>query len=177
MLRVADQLHAARLHVLEPAHVIAHREILDRVVQRVAAEVAPHRVVLDRAVDVVAQQASALVQFAVAAAIVHVGPEGGHLDDLAAKDDVGQAEAATDQTAVAEQLLDLLGSGVRGHVEVLGVPAHQQVAYRAAHQVAGEATIAQAVQHAQRIGADVLAGNGVLVARDDAQAGDGEVGG
>jgi hypothetical protein len=93
--RIADQAQHARLHVFEPADVIAHREILDRVVQRVGGEVAAHRVVFDRTIDVVAQQATAFVRFAVAAAVVDVGAEGGDLDDLAPVHHVRQAEAAS----------------------------------------------------------------------------------
>ncbi len=40
----------------------------------------------------------------------------------------------------------------------------------ATHEVAGEPGITQPVQHAQRVGADVLAGDGVLIARNHAQA-------
>jgi hypothetical protein len=47
--------------------------------------------------------------------------------------------------------------------------ADQQVAHCATHQVAGESRIAQSVQHAQRVGTDVLARDVVLVARNDAQ--------
>jgi hypothetical protein len=91
---IADQAHHARLHVFEAAGVVAHREILDRVVQRVGGEVAADRVFLDRAVHVVAQQAAAFVRFAIAAAVVDVGAERRHFDDLAAVDDMRQAEAA-----------------------------------------------------------------------------------
>jgi hypothetical protein len=56
------------------------------------------------------------------------------------------------------------------------VAANQKVAHCATDQVAGEARIAQPVQYAQRIGADVPARDGVLVAGDDAQ-GDGRCGG
>ncbi|MCW0422840.1 hypothetical protein NB713_000783 [Xanthomonas sacchari] len=168
LLGVADQLHQPRLHILEAADVVAHREVLDGVVQGVAGEVAAHRIVLDAAVDVVADQA-AVVHLAVAAAVVDVGAEGGDLDDLAAVDHVGQAEAAADQATVAEQLLDLLGGGVGGDVEILGLDLDQQVADRAADQVGAEAGLAQPVQHAQGVGADVLARDGVLIARDRTQ--------
>ena len=167
LLGVADQLQPARLHVLEAAAVVPHREVLDGVVQRVGGEVAADRVVLDGAVDVVAQQAAVLVQLAVAAAVVAVGAEGGDLDDLAAEDHVRQPEAAADQAAVAELLLDLLGRGVGGHVEVLRVMADQQVAHGAADQIGRKTRITQAIKHAQSVGADVPARDGVCFARDD----------
>ncbi len=82
-----------------------------------------------------------------------------------------EAEAPANQPAVAEQLADLLGRGVGRHVEVLGTSTDQQVAYRAPDQVGAIATLAQAVEHAQRVVADVLAGDVVLLARDDPQHG------
>ncbi len=168
LLGVADQLHAPRQHVLEAADVVAYREILDGVIQGVAGEVAAHRVVLDAAVDVVAHQ-HAVLDLAVTAAVVDVGAEGRDLDDLAAEHHVRQAEAAADQPAVAEQLFDLLRRGIGGHVEILGPPPYQQVADGAADQVGTEPGLAQAVEHTQGVGTDVLARDGVLVARDDAQ--------
>jgi hypothetical protein len=50
-----------------------------------------------------------------------VTPEGGHFDHVTTKDDVGQAETAANQAAVAEQRLDLLRRRVGGDVEILGV--------------------------------------------------------
>src|SRR5690606_9891761 len=54
-------------------------------------------------------------------------------------------------------------------VEILGAAADQQVADRATDQVGLVAALAQAIEDAQRAGADVLAGDGVLVARDRPQ--------
>ena len=80
-------LEGACVHdVLEAADEVAHREILDRVIQGVGGEVAAHRVLFDRAVDVVAQKAAAFVRFAIAAAVVGVGAEGRDFDDFAAVD-------------------------------------------------------------------------------------------
>ena len=79
--------------------------------------------------------------------------------------------AATDQAAIAELLAHLLGRGVGGHVEILGVAADQQVSHGAADQIGLETGVPQAVEHAQRVRADVLARDGVLVARDGSQSG------
>src|SRR5690606_40031096 len=68
--------------------------------------------------------------------------------------------------AVAEQRLDLLGGRVGGDVEVLGLAADQQVAHGAAHQAGGESRVAESVEHAHGIGADVLARDVVALARD-----------
>jgi Asp-tRNA(Asn)/Glu-tRNA(Gln) amidotransferase A subunit family amidase len=109
------------------------------------------------------------VHFAVAAAVVDVGAEGRDFDDLAAVHDVRQAEAPADQPAIAEQRLDLLGRGVGGDVEVLRMPADQQVAHGAADEEGAEAAFAQAIEHAQRVGADVLARDHVRIARNRAR--------
>ncbi|MNT23825.1 hypothetical protein D3C72_1592630 [compost metagenome] len=167
--RVADELHQACLHVFEAAGVVTHREVLDGVVQGIAGEVAADGVVFDAAVHVVAHE-HAVFHLAVAAAVIDVGTEGGDFDDLAAEHNMGQAETAADQAAVAEQLLDLFGRGIGGHVEILGLAIDQQIAHRAADKVGAEAGIAQSIKHAQSVRADVLAGDRVLVARDDAQA-------
>src|SRR3546814_6539307 len=98
-----------------------------------------------------------------------LGAEGGDLDDLAAEHHVRQAETAADQAAVAEQVLDLFRRGAGGDVEVLGMAADHQVAHGAADQEGLVAAFAQAVEHAQRIGTDVLARNRMLVPRDDPQ--------
>jgi len=172
LLGIADQFQAARHRVLEAADIVADGEVIDGVVQRVGGEVAAHRVVFHRAVDVVADQ-PAVVHLAVAAAVVDVGAEGGHLDDLAPEHHMRQPEAATDQPAVAELLAHLFGRGVGGDVEVLGMAADQQVTHCAADQIGLETGIPQAVEHAQRVRADVLARDGVLVARDGSQSGDG----
>src|SRR3546814_15480649 len=55
--------------------------------------------------------------------------------------------------------------------------ADHQVAHGAADQESLVAALAQAVEHAQRIGTDVLARNRMLVPRDDAQGHGGGTGG
>ena len=62
------------------------------------------------------------------------GAEGGHLDDLAAEEDVRQAEAPAHEPAVAEQPLHLLRQRVGRDVEVLRFQAEQQIAHAAADQ-------------------------------------------
>ena len=128
------------------------------------------RFLAERDIPVCAHQ-PAIVHLAVAAAVVDVGTEGGDLDDLAPEHHMRQAEAAADQAAVAELLAHLLGRGVGGHVEILGVAADQQVSHGAADQIGLETGVPQAVEHAQRVRADVLARDGVLVARDGSQSG------
>jgi hypothetical protein len=93
--------------------------------------------------------------------------EGCDLDDLASEEHVRQAKAAADQPAVAKQTFHFLRQRIRSDVEILRLHADQQIAHAAANQERFEAAIAQAVQHAQRVGRDVGAGDGVLGPRDD----------
>ena len=93
------------------------------------------------------------------------------LDRLLAELDVRQAEAAPDDPAVPEQPLDLGRVRARADVEVLGPPAEDQVADAAADQVRRVIVLVQAVEHAQRVGVDVPARNGVIRARDDDRIG------
>ncbi len=88
--------------------------------------------------------------------------EGRHFDGLAAKEDMRQTKPPADQTAVAEQLADLLRQCVRGDIEILRSEAQQQIADTAADQEGLEAPLAQPIQHAQGIGGDVRTGNRVL---------------
>ena len=166
--RLADHAQHALAQVLKPAGVVHHREIGDVVVQGVDGEVPPPGIALQVAIDVVAHQHALAVGVGHLLAVLVLGlpAEGGHLDDLAAEVDVGEAEAAADETAVAEQAPHLLGTGVGGDIEVLGVAAQQQVAHAAAHQVGRVARLVQAVEDLEGVFADVGAGNVVLVARD-----------
>lgn len=99
-----------------------------------------------------------------------VGAKGGNFDDFASEADVGKAETSPDDLALpAKDLLDLLGCGVRGDVKVLGVQVQQQVPYATANEKCLIAVIMQAIQCLYGGRADVLARDGVLVARGDGQ--------
>ena len=99
-------------------------EILGAVVEGVDGKVATLGILFDGAVDVVPQQHAfiGLGRHMLAGIdLMVVTPEGGHFDHVTTKDDVGQAETAANQAAVAEQRLDLLRRRVGGDVEILGV--------------------------------------------------------
>ncbi len=134
------------LDVGETADIIADGEILDGVIQRVDREIATNRILLDAAVDVVAHQPVS-GQLALAAAVVATGPEGRHLDDLPTEMHVRQPEPTPDQTAVSEQLLDLLRSRVGGDVEILRLAAYQQVAHGATDQEGAVAGFLEAIKY------------------------------
>ena len=169
--RIADQAQHAVVQVLHAAHVIADGEIADVVIHRVDAEVAADRVLLDRAPDVVAHDAPVDDAAVAIATLLAQAPKSRNLDDFRAEHHMRQAEATADQAAVAEQVLHLVRGGAGGHVEVLRRQAQQQIAHGTADQVGGVAGFIQAIQHAQRRLADVLARDDVLIARDDLQRG------
>ena len=98
---------------------------------------------------------------------LHLPPECGDLDDLVAELDVRKAEAAADDPAVPEQLLDLVGMRRRADVEVLRTSAQEQVAHAAAHEIADVTGLVQAIKNLQRVRVDVPPRNRVLSPRDD----------
>jgi len=76
--------------------------------------------------------------------------------------DVGEAEAAADDPAVAEGAADLAGRGRGGDVEVLGLAAHQEVADAAPHQVGGVIEAGEAADDFHRVGVEVVLGDGLV---------------
>ena len=84
------------------------------------------------------------------------------LDRLGPELDVREAEAAADDPAVAEELLDLVGMRRGADVEVLRAAAEQQVADAAADEVRGVAVFVQPVQDLESVGIDVATRNRVL---------------
>ena len=168
----ADQAQAARLEILQATGVVDHGKIGDVVIEGIDREVPPQGVLLPGAIEVVADD-HAVFEVAVARFLVILqagatAAEGRHLDNFGAEMDMGQTEAATDQATVAEDAAHLLGAGVGGHVEVLGLPPQEQIAHPAADQQGLEALLFQAIEDLEGVLADVGAGNGVLVTRHDA---------
>ena len=96
-----------------------------------------------------------------------VRPEGGDLDDIVVKMDVGETEPAADQPAVAEGLLDLVGRRIGRDIEVLGLAAQKQIAHAPAHEVGVISLLLQTVKHPDCVGTDPLAGDGMFPAGDD----------
>ena len=97
----------------------------------------------------------------------HLPPERRDLDHLRAELDVRQPEAAADDPAVPEQLLDLIRMRRRADVEVLRPAAEQQIADAAADQVGDVVALPQPVEDFQGVRIDVAARERVLGARDD----------
>jgi len=84
---------------------------------------------------------------------------------------VGQAEAATDQAAIAKEPPDLLRMRVGSDVEVLGLALEQEIADAAADQIGLEAGRGEAVKDLEGVRINALSGDGVLAARPDAWPG------
>ena len=140
--------------ILQAADVVDDREGGDVVEQRVDREVAAERVLFGRAEGVVVLDQQVAPSAAPPASVGggsrparrgaglarpagDVLAERRDLDRLGAEAHVRQAEAAADDPAVPEQLLDLVRVRSSADVEVLRPPAEQQVAHAAAHEVGG----------------------------------------
>ena len=125
--------------VAHAAAPVEHLTAIEIVKERVDREVAPDRVLVRFAEDVVAADEDVLVErlpVVVGGLALGAAPEGRDLDDLAAlEQDVREAEAASDDAAVAEQALHVLGTRARRDVEVLRFARQEEVADAAPYEV------------------------------------------
>ena len=144
--RVADRADETLLEVLETAHVVDDREVLDVVEEAVHREVAAVRIRLGRAERVVLERTlrRVLDDFPDRLRIL---AERGRFDHLLAEADVREAEPAADEETVAERALHLVRLRARAHVEVLGLAAQQQIAHAAAHEIGDVSETRQAIEH------------------------------
>jgi hypothetical protein len=92
-------------------------------------------------------------------------PERRHLDRLRAELDVREAEPASDDPAIPEELLDLVRMRGRADVEILRMPSEQKVADAAADQVCDVVVFVELVQNFECRGIDVPPRDGVLGSR------------
>jgi len=98
--------------------------------------------------------------------IRHPRPECCHLKDLIPEMDVCQAKTAPDQATVAKDLLDLRRRGIGGDVEVLRLPAEEQVPDATTNEAGGKTVVPQAIKDSQGIGVDQLPGDVVFCTFD-----------
>ena len=162
LLGIADQADQAIADVVHAAGVVEDALAGRVVVQRIDGEVAALGVVLERAIDVVAKDASALVARGQLAGILVVffrvvGAEGGDFDDLAAEVHVDELEAPADHACVAKLGTDLFRGRTGGDVVILGIELQQQIAHTATHDIGLVAGLLQALDHAHRMTADLVA--------------------
>jgi len=81
-----------------------------------------------------------------------MGAKGGNLDDFIPEVEVGKAEAPTHQTAVTEELLYAGRNGISDDIEILWLPAQEEIPDASTHQPGGVAVIPQAVEDLERVG-------------------------
>ena len=182
-LGIADHAQYAGAQVGDAADVVHYREIADVVIKPVDREIAAARVLFLGAEDILVGNGGRVLLLrrgflAVGIVIggiagcflqhaVGDGAEGRHLDDLASKAHMHQAETPADDARVVAQLADFLGARVGDDVEVLGLAPEHEIAHAAADEEAGVAGIAQAMQDLEGVFTDQRAGNGMLRARED----------
>lgn len=75
---------------------------------------------------------------------------------------MGEKKPATDEEAVPECALYLVGLGACADVEILGGSAHEQIADTAANKICGIAKRRKTIKHLQGVGINVLAGNAMI---------------
>ena len=99
--------------------------------------------------------------------LLAVGAEGGDLDGLATAHHMHDLEAPPDDARTAEQPPHLFRRGVGGDVEILGRLAQQQVAHRAADEVALVSRLRQRLAGFQRAVVKLVAADAMFGLRQD----------
>src|SRR6185312_8744170 len=137
--------------VFHPAAPVEDLAAVEIVEERVDREIAADRVFVSLAEDVVAPDEEVLFLFR----LLRVLAKGRDLDHLAAAEEhVGEAEAAADDAAVAEERADVLGARARRDVEVFGPAAEQEIADAAAYEIGLKAVSLEAAYDLGGVGID-----------------------
>ena len=174
--RIAYHANAFLLEVGHAVLVIPDLFLHRIVKQRIDGEVTPQGIIHLAAEHVVAQQAAVRIGLAVVVLALAgnlVGAEGGNLDSFRTAHDVHDLKPAANDARAAEAGAHFVGSGVGGHVVILGRPAQQQVAHRAADDKGTESRRLQFRDRAQGAGADLLLADTVPGFRNDDRPGRG----
>lgn len=169
-VRVANGADAASLEVAKAADVVDDGEVVDVVEETVDGKVATEGIFLGCAEGVV---------FELVESVRLIGDgvrrrglaEGGSLNDLFAKDDMGQAETTADEIAIAELALDFVGACVSTDVKIFWGPAKEQITNGTANEVGFVAELGEAVKNLKGIRVDVAARDVVLGSGDDGRFG------
>lgn len=167
---VADGADAAGLEVTETTDVINDGEVVNVVEEAVDGEVTTEGIFLGCAEGVV---------FELVESVRLIGDgvrrrclaEGGGLDDLFAKDNMGETEATADEIAIAELALDFVGACVSTDVKIFWGPAKEQITDGTANEVGFVAELGEAVKNLKGIRVDVAARDVVLGSGDDGRFG------
>ena len=169
-VRVADGADAASFEVTETTDVINDGEVVDVVEETVDGEVATEGIFLGSAEGVILELVETV-------GLIGDGirgrglTEGGGLDDLFAKDNMGETEATANKIAIAELALDFVGAGIGADIEVFGGATKEQITDGTANEVGFVAELGEAVKDLKGIGVDVAAGDVVLGSGDDGRFG------
>ena len=169
-VRVANGADAASLEVAKAADVVDDGEVVDVVEETVDGKVATEGIFLGCAEGVV---------FELVESVRLIGDgvrrrclaEGGGLDDLFAKDNMGETEATADEIAIAELALDFVGACVSTDVKIFWGPAKDQITDGTANEVGFVAELGEAVKNLKGIRVDVAARDVVLGSGDDGRFG------
>ena len=145
-------------------------EVFNAVIQRVDGEIAPPGVFLETAIDVVAQYPPAFIDQHGIITLLTGTAKSGHLDDMPAEMHMRQPEAAADQAAIGKRGPHLLGQGIGGHIEVLGLQAQQDIAHAAADQKCLVVGSLESIEHLERRGGDMGPGQRVFGSAHDHRA-------
>jgi hypothetical protein len=157
-LGVADAADQPPSQIVQPSYVIHEREVGEVVENSVDGDVPAESVLGRRAEGIIGGEMILLVgrvEFGASA-------EGGDFDEFTARGiDPSQAETAADQTGAPEEIPDLTGRGVGGHVKVFGGLPQEEIPDAPSHQEGRKALMVEPVKNLESMGVDVLAGDGV----------------
>ena len=163
-VRVANGADAASLEVAKAADVVDDGEVVD---------------IVEETVDGIFLGCAEGVVFELVESVRLIGDgvrrrclaEGGGLDDLFAKDNMGETEATADEIAIAELALDFVGACVSTDVKIFWGPAKEQITDGTANEVGFVAELGEAVKNLKGIRVDVAARDVVLGSGDDGRFG------
>ena len=167
---VADGTDTARLEVAEATYIVDDGEVIDVVEESVDGEVTAKGIFLRGTEGVVLEliEPVGLIGDGVRRRGL---AEGGSLNDLFAKDDMGQAETTADEVAVTELALDFVGARISADIEIFWGTAEKEVADGTADKVSLVTELREAIENLKGIGVDVAARDVVLGSGDDGRFG------
>jgi hypothetical protein len=132
-VRVADTADQARFEISPSSHVIDHGIIGDVVVESVDREVSTKSVFCGSTEGIVSPYKQAFTRFVGLLFLLRLLAKSRDLDYLASLEhDMGDLEPPSHKAAVGKDLLHPSRVGIRGHIEVSGVPCQEEIAYSAA---------------------------------------------
>ena len=146
--RHADDAQGLAADIGHAAVIIEHDLAGRIVIHGIDGEVATDRIFMLFAESIVAQDAAVFILWR---RFRRCAAEGRHFELLLAHHHMYDLEAFADDERAPEQALDLLGRGIRGNVEILGLVSEQQVSHGAADDERLETGFLQRVRHAHRI--------------------------